>query len=248
MKTALITGAASGIGAAVAEKFASEGFKVALFDIDEHGTQEMARRLGGSDVALSIYGDVSISDDAKRAVGMTFDAFHAIDVLVNNAGIELAGSVETLSVESWDRLLGVNLRGAFLMSKFAVPLMRSGSAIVNISSVHALTSYPERVAYDASKSGLLGLTRAMALDHGSTGIRVNAVCPGYIQTPLTSKWLSQVADQSAELKRLHAMHPVKRLGLPSDIAEAVFFLASERASFITGTSLVVDGGVTAAGK
>jgi NAD(P)-dependent dehydrogenase (short-subunit alcohol dehydrogenase family) len=186
--------------------------------------------------------------DAERAVAETFGAFGSLDVLVNNAGIEVPGTVASLSIEQWDRLLGVNLRGAFLFSKYAIAQMHRGSSIVNISSVHAFAAYADSAAYDSSKAGLLGLTRAMALDHGPSGIRVNAVCPGYIQTPLMDQWLDAVPDREATLREVSKFHPLGRIGMPRDIAEAVLFLSSEAASFISGTYLVVDGAMTIAGK
>jgi meso-butanediol dehydrogenase/(S,S)-butanediol dehydrogenase/diacetyl reductase len=186
--------------------------------------------------------------DAERAVAETMGAFGSLDVLVNNAGIEIPGTVASLSIERWDRLLGVNLRGAFLFSKYAISQMHRGSSIVNISSVHAFAAYTDSAAYDSSKAGLLGLTRAMALDHGPSGIRVNAVCPGYIQTPLMDQWLNAVPDRETTLREVLKFHPLGRIGTPRDIAEAVLFLSSEAASFISGTYLVVDGAMTIAGK
>ncbi len=248
MRTVLVTGAASGIGAGIARKFASEGHAVALFDVDGPGVERMAKSLGAESNNLALHGDVTHAGDAERSVNATIERFGSLDVLINNAGIELDGTAVTLPVEHWDRLMNVNLRGAFLMSKFAIPVMKPGSAIVNISSVHAFVAYPGCAAYDASKAGLIGLTRAMALDHGSVGIRVNAVCPGYIETPLTEKWLAAFPDRQLALRDLEKLHPLRRIGQPADIAEAVFFLASERASFISGAFLVVDGGMTLAGK
>jgi NAD(P)-dependent dehydrogenase (short-subunit alcohol dehydrogenase family) len=248
MKSILITGGASGIGAGIAERFSEAGYAVAVFDWNGGGADEMARRLKKYGPAISIHGDVSEPADAERAVAQTVTAFGSLDVLVNNAGIEIVGTVASLSVEDWDRLLGVNLRGAFLLSKFAVPKMKPGSSVVNISSVHAFASYADNAAYDSSKAGLLGLTRAMALDHGSSGIRVNAVCPGYIQTPMMDKWLDSVPNREATMREVLRSHPLGRIGTPRDIAEAVFFLCSEAASFITGTFLVVDGAMTVAGK
>lgn len=247
-RTLLVTGAASGIGAGIAEKFAAEDYRVALFDLNGPGLERMIDSLGGNGRSLAVVGDVNSPVDAERAVSATVNAFGSLDVLVNNAGIEIAGTAATLSFADWDRLMGVNLRGAFVMSKFALSAMQPGSSIVNISSVHAFAAYPECAVYDASKAGLLGLTRAMALDHGSAGIRVNAICPGYIQTPLMEKWLDTVDDRQATMRHLQSMHPVGRIGTPQDVAEAALFLASQKASFISGAFLVVDGGMTLAGK
>jgi NAD(P)-dependent dehydrogenase (short-subunit alcohol dehydrogenase family) len=247
-RNALITGAASGIGAGVTQAFAANGFGVALFDINGPGLERMRQVLGSDGSVLTITGDVSIEKDAERAVNETVSKLGSIDVLINNAGIEIAGTAVSLSSQEWDRLLGINLKGAFLFSKFAIPAMKPGSAVVNISSVHAFVAYGECVAYDASKAGLLGLTRAMALDHGPAGIRINAICPGYIDTPLLESWLSTLEDREATLDQLKSVHPVRRIGTPEDIANAALFLASEQAAFITGAHLVVDGGMTLAGK
>ena len=148
----------------------------------------------------------------------------------------------------WDRTLEVNLKGAFLCSKYAIPRMRGrGGAIVNISSVHAFVSYEGNAAYDASKAGMIGLTRALALEHGRDGIRVNAICPGYIDTPMMDEWLRMQADPEATKRQVLSVHPIGRIGTPRDIAEAALFLASDSAAFISGTFLVVDGAMSAAG-
>lgn len=248
MKSLLVTGGASGIGAGIAQRFSEAGYAVALFDCNRAGADDIRRKLQNIGPAISIHGDVNEPGDAERAVAETISAFGSLDVLVNNAGIEIHGTVASLLIEQWDRLLGVNLRGAFLLSKYAIPQMKRGSSIVNISSVHAFAAYPDSAAYDSSKAGLLGLTRAMALDHGPAGIRVNAICPGYIQTPLMDQWLNTVPDRETALREVLKSHPLGRIGTPRDVAEAVLFLSSESASFITGTYLVVDGAMTIAGK
>ena len=224
-KTLLVTGAASGIGAGIAERFAADGYRVALFDLNRDGLERMQGVLDRYTDVLPIAGDVSIPADAERAAASTVDRFGSIDVLINNAGIEIAGTVATLSFEDWDRLIGVNLRGSFNMSKFALRVMPPGSSIVNISSVHAFAAYKDCAAYDASKSALLGLTRAMALDHAAQGVRVNAICPGYIQTPLLDQWLDLVEDRAATFRFLESIHPVGRIGTPLDVAEAALFFA-----------------------
>jgi len=243
-KVALVTGAAAGIGRGIAERFAEAGARVAVFDMEGDGARSLARELRG----LAIEGDVSRDEDARRAVAQTVAELGALDVLVNNAGIELHGTVEDLTPDQWDRQLGVNLRGVYLFCRHAVPHMRGrGGAIVNISSVHAFVSWAGSVAYDASKAGLVGMTRCMALDHGGQGIRVNAVCPGYIYTPLMERWLAQQPDREATMREVLGYHPMGRIGTPRDIADACLFLASEAASFISGTCLVVDGAMSAAG-
>jgi NAD(P)-dependent dehydrogenase (short-subunit alcohol dehydrogenase family) len=166
-KTTIVTGAAAGIGAGIARRFAEGGYAVAIFDIDGAGANRIATELGDQTSAIAIQGDVSNEDDVRRAVETTIAKLETVDVLINNAGIEVTGSVASLTSSEWDRQIAVNLRGVFLMSKYSIPEMRErGGAIINISSVHAFVSWPDCAAYDATKSGIIGLTRAMALDHG----------------------------------------------------------------------------------
>jgi len=248
-KVALITGSAVGIGAAIAERFLEAGAAVAVFDINAEGASQMARRLSVKGRALSIAGDVAKEEDVCAALARTIAEFGVLDILVNNAGIVLEAPVGNLTSEVWDRQLAVDLKGVFLFSKHAFPHLRGrGGAIVNVSSVHALVSYEGHAAYDAAKAGLLGLTRTLALEYGREGIRVNAICPGYVSTPMTDEWLAAQPDPAATLKQVLGFHPLGRIGTPRDIAEAALFLASDAASFISGTSLVVDGAMTIAGR
>lgn len=208
----------------------------------------MAERLRTHAPAIAIQGDVAIEANAKEAVAKTMSEFGRLDVLVNNAGIEVNGSVAALTSEAWDRQIAVNLRGPFLMSKCAVEHMRGrGGVIIHIASVHSFVSWQDCAAYDSTKAALLGLTRAMALDHGPDKIRVNAICPGYIDTPLMEKWMALVPDRAATMRQILSVHPLGRIGTPRDIAEAAFFLASDAASFISGASLVVDGAMSVSG-
>ena len=243
-RTALVTGAGSGIGAAIAERFLTAGYRVALFDINGEAAKETAARIAGHSARIAIAGDVSDEGQVERAVRRTVEELGSLDVLVNNAGIEVYGTVVELSPAQWDRQMAVNLKGAYLFSKYAIPEMRRGGAIVHISSAHAHVSWPRCPAYDATKAGLIGLTRAMALDHGKQGIRVNAICPCYIETPLLAQaFACGAADRDAVLK----FHPLGRIGTTADIADATLFLASDAASFISGAVLNVDGCLTAQG-
>lgn len=230
-KTAVVTGGAQGIGRGIAELFRAEGATVYALDVTP-----------GEGILRC-----DIADEGE--VAAAFAEMGAVDVLVNNAGIEINGTVEQMSAAQWDRQLAVNLRGSFLCARAAIGGMRrrGGGAIVNIASVHATVSYPACAAYDTTKAGLLGLTRALALDHGRDGIRVNCICPGYIDTPLLGQWFASMPDAEAERRRVVAVHPVGRMGTPRDIAEACLFLCSDAAAFITGATLVVDGGMTLAG-
>ena len=250
-KVALITGAGAGIGAGVAERFSEAGASVVIFDVNGESAAEMSWKLDQirPGRSLALQGDVSKEDEVKAAVEKTAAKFGTVDILVNNAGIDVSGLAPEMSSSEWDRVLNVNLKGAFLFSKYVIPHMRGhGGAIVNISSVHALVSNEGYAAYDASKAGMLAMTRTLALDHGRDGIRVNAICPGYINTPMTEEWFKEQPDPEATLKQVLAFHPLGRIGTPRDVAEAVLFLASEAASFVSGTYLVVDGAMTIAGR
>lgn len=237
----LVTGAASGIGAAIASRFLRQGSRVASFDLA--GSDETSKL----ERSLSLRGDAASEADIRQAIERTVEEFGRLDVLVNNVGIETNGTAVEQSAAEWDRHFDVNLRSAFLFSKYAIPLieLQGSGSIVNIASVHSFVSWPRCVAYDATKAGLLGLTRALALDHGRKGIRVNAVAPGYIKTPLLDRWFSSGAATEQDVL---AFHPLGRIGSPADVAEAVAFLVSDQASFITGICLTVDGGLTAAGR
>lgn len=247
-KVALVTGGAMGIGAAIAERFIEAGASVAIFDINGEAVRRQARRLSPRGSVLALDGDAADEDAVRSAVARTAAELGSLDVLVNNAGIEFSGTVGEMKSESWDRVLAVNLKGAFLFCKYTVPHMRQrGGVIINMSSVRAFVSYAGGVAYDSSKAALIALTRTLALDHGKDGIRVNAICPGYVDTPMTEKWLRTMPDREDTIRRVFAAHPLGRMGTPRDIADAALFLASDAASFITGTALVVDGGMSTAG-
>jgi NAD(P)-dependent dehydrogenase (short-subunit alcohol dehydrogenase family) len=247
-KVALITGSAAGIGAGIAQRFSEVGAKVVIFDVDGDGAQRMEQKLRQTGRALAVQGDVAVEEQVKAAVARTVAEFGALDILVNNAGIEVAGPLVEMSSSDWDRQLDVNLKSVFLCSKYAIPQMRGrGGAIVNISSVHAFVSYEGNAAYDASKAGMIGLTRALALEHGRDRIRVNAICPGYIDTPMMEEWLRVQVDPEETMKQVLRVHPLGRIGTPRDIADAALFLASDAAAFISGTFLVVDGAMTVAG-
>jgi NAD(P)-dependent dehydrogenase (short-subunit alcohol dehydrogenase family) len=181
-------------------------------------------------------------DAAARVIGTRFGR---IDVLVNNAGIEVGRAFAATTTEDWDRVLGVNLRGAFMLTKAMLPLFSDrGGAIVNISSIHATHAFADSLAYACSKAGLLAFTRNLALELAARHIRVNAICPGYIDTRLWDDYLRHAADPAALDAATTALHPLGRRGRPDDVAEAVLFLATDASSFVTGTDLLVDGGLT----
>ena len=250
-KVAIVTGAATGIGRAAASLFARSGARVALVDLRQtelDESAELALAVGGPGSAVAIQADVSQPDQCALAVARAVDAFGRLDVLFNNAGVGtlvIGGTVETISLEHWDLAQDVNVRAMYLMSRAAVPHMRAagGGAIVNTSSVSALQASRSRPshAYAASKGAVLSLTRAMAVSLGKDRIRVNAICPGLIRTRLTVDIVEAAENAAAEDDGI----PIGRVGEPEDIARCALFLASDAASFISGTQIVVDGGATA---
>jgi NAD(P)-dependent dehydrogenase (short-subunit alcohol dehydrogenase family) len=248
-RIALVTGATKGIGAAIARRFLAAGSCVVMFDNDAAALRTAVEQIHETARVLPVNGDVSSDADVQAAVSRAVDAFGHLDVLVNNAGIDLSGTVTEFRPDEWDRVLNVNLKGAYLFARHSISFLRQRrGAVVNISSVHALVAFSGSPAYDAAKAGVLALTRALALDHGPDGLRANAICPGYIDTPMTRKWLDSLQDKEQILRQVIGYHPVGRIGTPEDVAEAALFLASDSSSFITGATLVVDGGLTISGR
>lgn len=243
---ALVTGGGSGIGRAIALRFASEGATVIAIDVDEAAamqTAALAAESGAEIVALPA--DVSQADEVREAMEAVAGRWGHLDVLCNNAGIYLSGKGDTLVHELdeavWDQVLGVNLKGVFLCTKYAIPLMLAGGSIVNIASIAGLIGRDTAQAYVASKGGVIALTRSLAVHYAPQGIRANAICPGRVDTPL-------VADDYAtpEVREAFARaHPLGRFGAPEDIANLALFLASDESAWITGAHYVIDGGYTA---
>jgi NAD(P)-dependent dehydrogenase (short-subunit alcohol dehydrogenase family) len=245
-KVALITGGTSGIGRATAILFAQEGAKVAITGRDHARGEEVVgaiRAAGGE--AIFVAADVRIAPDCERSVAETVAAFGGLDILFNNAGVYVANDVLGCSEEEWDVQVDTSLKGAFLMSKFALPHMiaAGGGSIVNCSSGWGLVGGARGAAYCAAKGGMVLMTKAMAIDHGPQGVRVNAVCPGDTETPMEHEdarnqgmtWDEYVANATEG-------RPMARMGRPEEIARAVLFLASDDSSFVTGAALPVDGG------
>jgi len=245
-KVAIITGAKSGIGFAAALRLAAEGAKVVVADVraTQEEAQEIVRR-GGD--ALSVQVDVSSELQVSALISRTVAAYGRLDVLVNNAGVELAKKVTETSEAEWDRLMGVNLKGVFLCSKAAIPEMKrtGGGAIVNVASELGVVGGSEIAAYCASKGGVVQLTKAMAIDHAADGIRVNCVCPGPVSTPLLEAIVAASSDPEEERRRIVDKTLLGRLGQPEEIANVVAFLASDESSYMTGSVVLVDGGWTA---
>jgi meso-butanediol dehydrogenase/(S,S)-butanediol dehydrogenase/diacetyl reductase len=244
-KVVLVTGAGSGIGRATALAFAREGAKVAAADVLPARAEAVVAELeaaGGA--AFAVPCDVSNPDDCARAVQATENALGPLDILVNNAGIGASGTVPTTDEATWDRLMAVNVKGTYLMSRAALAVMlpRKRGAIVNAGSIAGVRAVADRAAYVTTKFAVVGLTKAMALDHVKDGIRVNAVCPGTTMTPWIDERLAEAPEPKAAMAALVARQPMGRLGTAEEMAAAYLFLASDESSFTTGTTLVVDGG------
>ncbi len=243
-KRALITGSASGIGRATALLFAREGAAVAVADLDEAGGEGVVRQIErGGGRAIFVHCDVSQAVDCRRAVQQTVDELGGLDILFNNAGIIRRATVLDTTEEEWDRVMAVNVKSIFLMSKYAVPVMaQGGGVIINTGSGWGLVGGANAVSYCASKGAVVNMTRAMALDHGPQNVRVNCVCPGDTDTGMLRNEARQLGAAEKEFLAEAAERPLKRIGQPVDIAQAVLYLASDAASFVTGAVLVVDGG------
>lgn len=245
-KVAAVTGGGQGIGRAIAIRFAEAGYAVSLSDIDKDAGLEvirLIRKLGGQ--AMFMRADNGVPEEIERWLRITRNDFGSLDALINNAGIGCNGSMMDLRLEDWDRVMHVNLRGAFVASRTAAGVMKeqsTGGSIVNIASTRALMSEPDTEAYSASKGGILALTHAMAVSLGKFGIRVNAVSPGWIETGDWQRSDRAVTPLHSERDRLQ--HPAGRVGVPDDIARACLYLCGESAGFITGQNLVIDGGMT----
>jgi len=245
-KVALITGAASGIGAACALRLAQEGAKLAGLDIQELSDGDWAAALELAGDGLFVKADVRDSEAVGAAAAQIEQHFGRIDVLVNSAGVAGGGAIHLVSDEDWDRVVDINLKGTFIASRAVVTGMmsRGSGSIVNLASVEGIEGFEGGSAYNASKGGVVLLTKNMAIDYARKGIRVNAVCPGFIETPLLAGVFGM--EGLGEIRaRIADAHQLGRFGRPMEIANGVLFLASDEASFVTGHSLVIDGGFTA---
>jgi NAD(P)-dependent dehydrogenase (short-subunit alcohol dehydrogenase family) len=243
-RVVVITGAGSGIGRASAIEFAKEGASVVVVDINLPSAQETVRqieRTGG--VAQAFETDVSQPESVKQLVANTQRAFSQLHVLLNNAAVQVNKTVEDTTVEEWNREITVNLGGVFLCSKFFIPLLRqTKGCIINMSSVNGFFVEPFCAGYCATKAAIIGLTKAMAIDHGKEGIRVNCICPGYIDAGLAEGYFQAQVDPAAARRAAGKLHALWRIGRPEEVGRVAVFLASDEASFMTGSAVVVDGG------
>ncbi|MCU1285675.1 MAG: short-chain dehydrogenase [Acidobacteriales bacterium] len=244
-KIAIITGAGTGIGRACALEFAKEGARVALVGRRHEPLEHVAKEIGSA--AFVLPGDVSDPQDIERIVRETVEHFGGLNILVNNAGKLSPGTVESHTEEDWDATFDTNVKGVWLLVKAALPHMRKsgGGSIINIASVLGLLGAKNRVAYAASKGAVTLMTKAMALDHAPEHIRVNAICPGIVETELVAQFITQAPDPEAARKQRIALHPLGRFGKPEDIAHCAVYLASDESSWVTGAAFPIDGGYSA---
>jgi NAD(P)-dependent dehydrogenase (short-subunit alcohol dehydrogenase family) len=244
-KIGIVTGAGSGIGRASAIALAAEGARVALVGRRKDRLEEVAHEIGDRAFALPV--DVSKTSEISGLLDQAVSRFGGLNFLLNNAGVLHVGNAEQITEEQWDDTFNLNVRSVWLLSRAALPLMRKagGGSIMNVASTLGLVGARNRAAYAPSKGALIQLTKSMAIDHGHENIRVNAICPSFVETELTERILGQVADPAAIRRERTAAHPIGRLGRPEDIAGLAVYLASDESSWVTGAVLPVDGGYLA---
>jgi NAD(P)-dependent dehydrogenase (short-subunit alcohol dehydrogenase family) len=246
-KVALITGSGSGIGRATALRFAQEGARVVVVDWNPTAgreTVDMILSAGGN--AVFMEADVSQAEQAGRMIETAITTYGRLDVLFNNAAIQVFGTIPETPETDWYRVMDINLKGVYLGCKYAIPYMinQGGGSIINMSSILGLVGDPAMPAYGAAKGGILAMTRAMAQAHGRQNIRVNSICPGDVETPLVKEYFEQQPDPEAAREQVACEYALGRIAQPEEIANVALFLASDESSFVTGTYIVVDGGLT----
>ena len=246
-RVAIVTGAGTGIGRACALAMAREGARLALVGRRREKLQQLAREIGDSAQFIAVAADVSKKAEIENLIARTVAELGLINVLLNNAGVLHVGDVEQITEEQWDETFNVNVRGLWLLSRAVLPHMRKagGGAIVNVASVLGINGARNRASYAPSKGAVVLLTKCMAIDHGHENIRVNAICPSFVETDLTAAVLSTAPDPQAVRRERITLHPLGRLGQPEDIASLAVYLASDESSWVTGSVFPVDGGYLA---
>ncbi len=243
----VLTGAAGGIGRATAERLADEGARLVLSDREAAVADVAAAIVAAGGEAIAVVADVTVAAQVARIAEAATTAFGGVDVLVNNHGAIVGRSFLETTEEDWDRVHDVVLKSVFLVSSAIIPLMlgRAGASVVNIASVGGVIALRNMSAYGAAKAGVVHLSKCMAIDLAEQGIRVNAICPGVIDTPQPRQFAATLPDPEAAFAAFEPLHPLGRLGRPDEVADAICYLASDRSSFVTGSALIVDGGMTA---
>ena len=240
-----VTGGASGIGAATVRRFAAEGAEVCILDRDLPAAEALAKELGEGHLAMEL--DVRFEGGVERVADAVFGLWDRVDVLVNNAGSELNKTYNETTVDEWDRVLDTDLKGPWLLCKHFVPRMveRGSGSVINISSLNGLVGFPLSTAYGSAKGGLVVFTRDMAIELATSGVRINCVCPGVIETPMMERWTDLMPDKNEAKAMLRGVMPIGRMGTAEEVASAVLFFASADSSLCQGAVLSVDGGFTA---
>ncbi|NJD02266.1 MAG: SDR family oxidoreductase [Ruminiclostridium sp.] len=245
-RVAIVTGSSKGIGEGIARVFSAEGAKVVIVCRNEPEGRKMAQELGSEDGrAIFIKTDVTSSESVQNLIAKTIEAYGKLDILVNKAGYHISKNVEETSEDEWEFIINTNLRSTFLCSKYAIPHLRKTKGnIINISSMVGLVGQPNAGAYSATKGGQISMSKGMAIDFAKDAIRVNVICPGWIQTPLVEDWFNQQKDPETSREYIYGQHPLGRIGTIEECGKAALYLASDDAAFVTGITLNIDGGVT----
>jgi NAD(P)-dependent dehydrogenase (short-subunit alcohol dehydrogenase family) len=244
-RVAIVTGAASGIGRAAADTLVDRGLSVVVADLDGEGATKAALELSARGAAHAVQVDMSVAADVQRLMTETESVFGRLDVVVNNAGVQRSGAVAEFAETDWDLLLGVNPKSCFLSAKYAVPLLRAndaGGTIVNVSSIAGLKGGPGQTAYSASKGAIVAFSRALAAELAPDGIRVNCLCPGWVDTPFNAPAIEFMGGRDRQDEMIAATVPLGRQGRPEEIARTIAFLALDDSTYMTGQAIVVDGG------
>lgn len=244
-RVAIVTGAASGIGRAAATELVSRGLDVVVADLDAEGAAQAARELSEVGDALAVQVNMAVASDVERLMGETTATFGRLDVVVNNAGVQRSGAITVFAEDDWDLLLGVNPKSCFLAAKYAVPLLKAndnGGSIVNVSSIAGLRGGPGQTAYSASKGAIVAFSRALAVELAPDSIRVNCLCPGWVDTPFNAPAIDFMGGRQRQDEMISATVPLGRQGRPDEIARTIAFLALDDSAYMTGQAIVVDGG------